>query len=459
MPSSVRKTLHIGLALALLVALVAFLARSAGAQTAPRRLSLGDAARLAAQQSAPAQEAVLRAREVGQQVTEARSALLPTFSTDASQTAHTLNSATFGLSFPAPPGGKPLLDPHGQVIGPINLTDVRGRVTQSVYNPAAIQRIRSARSSHDAATAEASSVAEQAAATAAAAYLRTVRGQAQVAARLADSSLAADLLSIARDQLTAGVGVALDVTRAQAQLAGIRAQLIAARNDRDRSELELKRVLNVPLEEAVVLTDSLTESDLPEAEPQVNEKQVITRAMQTRPDVRALEAQLKAAHQETSAIRAERLPSVGAFGDDGLIGYNLAHMLPTYSVGVQVSVPIFDGFRRDSRIEQQSLAAQQLEVRRRDLNQQVAVEVRSALLDLESARQQVDASLERLRLTAQEVAQARERFSAGVAGNADVITAQLGLNVARTSLIEAETAYQNARVALARAEGSVTTLQ
>ena len=98
-------------------------------------------------------------------------------------------------------------------------------------------------------------------------------------------------------------------------------------------------------------------------------------------------------------------------------------------------------------------------MRQRDLRQQVAVEVRSALLDLESARQQVDASLERLRLSEQEVAQARQRFSAGVAGNADVITAQLSLNAARTSLIDVQTSYQNARVALARAEGSVTTLQ
>jgi len=49
-----------------------------------------------------------------------------------------------------------------------------------------------------------------------------------LSARIADSVLAADLLTIAREQLTAGVGVALDVTRAQSQLAGSRAQLIAA---------------------------------------------------------------------------------------------------------------------------------------------------------------------------------------------------------------------------------------
>jgi outer membrane protein len=459
MSSSTRKTVHVGFLLALLVALLAFFAKSASAQaTTPQRLSLGDAARLAARQSTPTEEAALRAGQAGQRVREARSALLPNFSANASQTAHTLNSATFGLSFPTAPGQAPFLDPHGQVIGPVNLSEVRGRVSQTIFDPSTIERIRSAQSSQAAATADVSNVAEQAAATAAAAYLRVVRAQAQVSARLADSSLATDLLNIARDQLKAGVGVALDVTRAQSQLALIRAQLIGARNDRDRSELELKRSLNVPLEQHIELTDSLGTSD-EETVPPTNEDAAIAQALRTRPDVRALEAQLRASQQSAAAIRAERLPSVGAFGDDGLIGYNLAHMLPTYSIGVQLSLPIFDGFRRAARVEEQSLASHELEVRQRDLRQQVAVEVRSALLDLESARQQVDASLERLRLSEQEVAQARERFSAGVAGNADVITAQLSLNAARTSLIDVETSYQNARVALARAEGSVTTLQ
>jgi hypothetical protein len=64
----------------------------------------------------------------------------------------------------------------------------------------------------------------------------------------------------------------------------------------------------------------------------------------------------------------------------------------------------------------------------------------------------------RLRLGEQEVAQAQERFRAGVAGNADVITASLNLNAARTQYIDALTALQAARVALARAEGLVTTL-
>jgi outer membrane protein TolC len=99
-----------------------------------------------------------------------------------------------------------------------------------------------------------------------------------------------------------------------------------------------------------------------------------------------------------------------------------------------------------------------VDVRRRDLQAQAAVEVRSALLDLRGAREQLAAARERLQLAELEVSQARDRFRAGVAGNADVVTASVGLTGARTAYVDALAAYQFARVALARAEGAVTQL-
>src|SRR5260221_14731893 len=80
-------------------------------------------------------------------------------------------------------------------------------------------------------------------------------------------------------------------------------------------------------------------------------------------------------------------------------------------------------------------------------------------LNLRSSSEAVGAARERLALAEQEVAQARERFQAGVSGNADVITASLTLNTARTQLVDALTSYQSARVALARAQGSISTLE
>jgi outer membrane protein len=436
--------------------LLATVARLASAQDTIVRLSLGDAARLGARQSAAAEGARLRVDQAEARVRQRRADLLPSVSAVASQNGRTFNTATLGLEFPTAPGQPPIFDPNGEVVGPVNTVDVRGRVATSLLDIAALRRVSSARASAAASSADAANVAEQAASTASAAYLRVLNADAQVSARAADSALAAELLGIARNQLRAGVGIGLDVTRAQSQSAAIRAQLIAARNIRDRSRLELLRALGLPLESRVELADSLTSLAIAEAPPA--ESEAVERALRSRPDLRAADEQLRAAERQIAAVRAERLPALSAFGDDGGSGKDYSNLLNTYTWGVQLSLPIFDGFRREGRVDEQRALASEIDVRRRDLRQVVAIEVRSALLDLASAREQVDATSERLRFAEQEVAQARERFAAGVAGNADVITASFSLNAARDQYIGALTSYQNARVSLARAQGTVTAL-
>src|SRR6185437_14980457 len=238
MNANSSKLLRLGAALSLLAALLAFAVRAVAAQTpapaqgVPDRLSLGDAARLAASRTAAVQSAEYRVNEAQARVTQSRSSLLPQVSAVPNWTSHTINSASFGFNFPAPPGQPPLLDPNGQIIGPVNFWDLRAQASQSVYDRAAVERVH----------------AEQAATTAANIYVRALRSDAALVARTADSTLAADLLTIAQDQLTAGVGVALDVTRAASQLASARAQLIVARNDRDRARLDLRRALDLPLD-------------------------------------------------------------------------------------------------------------------------------------------------------------------------------------------------------------------
>ena len=451
------RIIRIGAGLAVLAALLAFVARSAqGQSSAPQRLSLAEAARLAAAQTAGVQSAQYRVQEAQARVTQSRSSLLPHVAAVPNWTGHTVNSASFGFDFPTQPGQPPLLDPNGQVIGPVRLFDFRGEASQTLYDPGATGRVRAARASVTAASADVATAAEQAATNAASIYIRSLRSDATLQARTADSALANDLLGIARDQLTAGVGVALDVTRAQAQLFAARAQLIVARNDRDRSRLDLRRALNLSLDAPIELTDSLASLAAPTA---ADEQAVMELAMKNRPDIRATDAQLSLAEQQIAAIRATRLPTVGVFGNDGANGIGLNHLLNTYNYGVQVTWPVFEGGHREGQIQEQQAVSRDIDLRRRELRQQVALDVRAALLDIASAREQVDAARGRQGVAEQEVEQARDRFRAGVSGNADVITALSSLNAARTGLIDALTAFQTARVSLARAEGMVSQLR
>jgi outer membrane protein TolC len=446
----------IGLTLPLLVALSAHtVAAQEVAADSTVRLTLGEAVRIAARQNPQVGSARSRLGGAEARVTQRRADLLPSLSVAARQTGSTLNSAAlFPIDFPSAPGQPPLFDPNGSILGPLNVFDARARVSQTLLDVGALGRLRGAQTSVRAADADVSTAAESAGLLAANAYLAVLRADAVYGARRADSTLAAELLRIAEDQLRAGTGVALDVTRARSQLTGARTQLIVARNDRDRTRVELARAMGLPLV-TLVLVDSL--GALPTATA-TTEEAALADALRGRSDLRSISLQAQAARQQAAAIRSEWLPTVGVFADEGQ-AYRLGRSsLPTYEWGVQMSLPVFDGFRREGRTEEQLAVAKDFEMRQRDLRIQVEADVRIALLNLTSSTEAVASARERLQLAEQEVAQARERFQAGVSGNADVITASLTLNTARTQYVDALTSYQAARVALARARGSITTI-
>lgn len=450
------RILSLGLTLAILTALIAFLARAASAQQTGGvsgetiRLTLGEAVRLAARQNAAVERARYRVQAAEARVTQRRADLLPSVFAAAAERRTTLNSAAaFPIELPAPG-----LDPRGSILGPLDVFDVRARLTQPLYDAAARARVQSARTDAAAAGAEVGQSADLAATAAAHAYLAVLRADAVYRARLQDSTLATELLQIARDQLTAGTGVALDVTRARSQLTSARSQLIVSRNERARTRIDLARTLSLPLPD-LQLVDSL--STLPPS-PVISERDALDAAFRGRSDLHSVGLQAEAARQQVRAIRKERLPTVGLLADYGVSQRNGRSYLPTYAVGVSLALPLFDGFRRNGREEEQTTVARDLDNRAHDLRIQVEADVRIAMLNLASSAEAVEASRERLSLAEQEVAQSRERFLAGVSGNADVITASLTLNGARTQLVDALTAYQVSRVALARAEGLIATL-
>ena len=446
-----RRTISLAGALALAAAVTPAPAQ----QASPVRLSLGEAVAIAAERSAGVEVARMRADQADARVRQERADILPNLSAAALESGRTFNTASFGLDFKGP-NGESFFDPRGQVEGPVHTLDIRAHVTQPLLDLGAVQRIRAARSAADASDADTDAASELAAANAAAAYLRALRAEATVDARRADSTLARELLAIAEEQVRAGVGVALDVTRARAQAAQIRAQLIAAENDRSRATLDLQRALSLPVDSPIILTDSLTGLSMDVA---TDEARDIARALGARPELRAIDAQVESIERSAKSARMERFPTVSAFADDGPFAKNGGKYLPTYTWGLQLSMPIFDGFRREARVEEQSARKREFDARRRDLRQQISLDVRGAEIDIASSREQLTAARERLSLAEQELAQARERFRAGVAGNADVVTASLALNAARTLVVDALSGFHSARIALARAQGAARTIR
>ena len=427
---------------------------SAEAQTpAPLRLSFAEAVRRAAGEAPVVALAMLRTSEAEARVRQTRAALLPGLSVGAEWLNRSFNSKSLGITFPTIPGQPPF----PELIGPFNNYDLRFSAAQTLFDWSSVKRVRAAGARADGSRAEAGATVEVAAQTAAVAYLRATRAQAVVAAREADSSIAAELVTLAEAQKAAGVSAAIDVTRARTQLVAAEGLLVVARNERDRARIDLARSLGLDPATSLALTDTLT-ATLGAADVPAERDSAVALALTNRPDLRAERARGAAARQAGSAIKAERLPRLEVAGDYGVNGLTVPGAIATRDVALKVSVPILDGFGREARVSEQDAVARESAVRERDLRDQIAADVDAGYLDLRSAQAQQAIAAERLQLAEDELAQSRERFKAGVAGNIEVIDAQSNLIRARDSDIDARFAAASARVTLARAAGVARTL-
>src|ERR1044071_9687593 len=225
-------------------------------------------------------------------------------------------------------------------IGPFNNFDARARLVQTVFSLAAIRNYQAGKAGVRLAQLQEGLAREQVATFTALTYLEALRTGRDVDAARADVELAETLLKLAQDQRAAGVATGVDVTRAETRLAQSRVRLSQAETSSEQAVLNLQRVVGLPLGSPLTLTDPLrfTNDPLPSIETAVEE------AAQARPEVRIAEAQASLASLETSAIRAELLPSVDFVGDYGVSGITPTNTaLPTRRVAVQLNVPIFNG--------------------------------------------------------------------------------------------------------------------
>ena len=430
------------------------LAQSAAPADTATRLSLADAVHAAASGTPAVQIAALHEEQAKARVGIARGPLLPGVSGTASDFNRTFSLKAQGITFPSFPGSPVLGDP----IGPVGQFDARVHVSQAVLDLSSIQKVKSANQGELQSRADHGTTSETASQGTAIAYLRAVRAQELVQARQADLQIANDLLDLANAQQSAGTAPSIDATRARSQLAVSRSQLILARNLSDQSQIDLARSLGLDPGTRFTLTDTLGIQTALSDAPEVPET-AVGAALERRTELASEQARQGKARADASAISSERIPSLVALGDWGLSGQHYNDGVTTYEYGLALNWPLIDGGRRESRISEQNSVIRESQVRERDLRDEIAADVRGALLDIAAGREQQQVAAERLTLAGEELTQARERFVNGVAGNIEVIDAQSSLIRARDVDIEARFAVAAARVALARAVGVARTLR
>jgi outer membrane protein len=418
-------------------------AAPANATTDTVRLSLEQAVALALQQNPTQQIAILNAAESVQDKNISRADLLPQADFRVADSANRVNiQAQFGgQRIPGLP----------QHLGPYQLFSAGPTFSSSILDLSLWKKYQAARSNVDASKANSLSTREQVILLVVSQYIGTLRSVANVTASKSRVELAQALYDQAADLQKEGVGTGIDTLRANVELQNEKQRLIEAENDRDSSLFGLSKLLNLDPKQKVELADSLSFFETPQ--PGVDES--IDLALADRQEWKALLAQEKSMRFEKQAVQYSRLPALRFDGNWAYLGTSSNTGIPTYQYEASVNMPLFTSGRIHAQIVRADLELQKIEQQKSDTRNQIALDVKTALLNLESARSEVKVANLGVQLSTEEVDQARDRFRAGVANNIEVISAQDSLARANDNQIIALYRFNQARADFARSVGQM----
>jgi outer membrane protein TolC len=371
---------------------------------------------------------------------EALSDLLPHVRAGASAVRQKISLAAFGFSgfgdFP-------------ELIGPFNVVDARGYLSQTVFDLHALRHAQSEDLEARAAEQQQHSTRDTVVLACAGLYLQAVAGESRIAAARAQLTTAQALLDLASDRKKAGVVAGIDVLRAQVQQAAQRQRLIVAEDEAAKRKLALARAIGLPLGQSFRLADEMPFA----ATPAISPEEALERAYAARADLKAAESRVQAAQQEARAARGEGLPSLGVNAEYGFIGNTASSAKATYALAASLRVPLFEGGKVQAKVQQAEARLRLAEAGREDLRARVYYEVQSTLLDLKSTEERVGVATSASALAEQQLEQAQDRFSAGVAGNIDVTQAQEAVARATEDRIQSLYEHNISKAALARTLG------
>jgi outer membrane protein TolC len=371
-------------------------------------------------------------------------ALLPRVTAQTYANYQNRDLRAFGISLPAIPGFAGLPN----VVGPFSNYDFRVYAQQNVLDLESYRGLKASERALDAGKMDDRDARDMIVRAIAALYLGAQSAAARVEAaqsRVTDSST---LLKLARDKHEAGTATGVDVLRAQVQLANDRQALLVAQNQLKQSLMALARNLGMSPGTPLELAEPLRYLALTQPESEI----LISAALLTRADYLSLASQRASLVEQQSASHARYYPKVSVNGNFGGIGRSIGGVAATGLIQGQIDFTVFD---RDRNGEAQELASRvkRIDDQIADMRRGIDEDIREALLNLDSAAEQVTVAREGQDLAQRELKMAQDRFQSGTANNVEVITAQDELARAEENYILAVSSHVDAKFALARAMG------
>jgi outer membrane protein TolC len=410
------------------------------------RLTLRDALDMALRYNLGAIESGENAQIARGQRLLALSHLLPQVSAGINENVDQVNFTALGLAAIKIPG-------IPAVAGPFSYSTASASLSQTVFSYESIQRFRAARTAEQAAQLSYKDTLDVITLSVGNAYLEVIEAHSRIEAEEAQVQNAKALYDQAVDEFQAGTSPRIDVTRTAVQLHTEEYNLSVARNNFEVAKLTLGRAIGLPLGQVFDIADQLPYADI--NPPTVEEALKV--AYNSRTDFRSALNSAKSAEQALSAAKAERYPVVAVNGDYGDQGATFGQSHGVFSFQAGINVPIFTGGRIKGDIAQAEATQRQRKAEAENVRGQIDYDVRTAFLNLNAAKEQVDVAHQNVDLANDNVARSKERFAAGVTDSVEVVQSEQSLASANDQYITSLYSHNLAKLALARALGVART--
>lgn len=294
-----------------------------------------------------------------------------------------------------------------------------------------------ARLSEDATAAQVEGARTRAALEARTAYYRTLLDRALLRVQEQALEQARARLEEVELQHRAGTASEFDLLTAQVEVDNIRPRLIEARNRYRLQTDRLRRIVNLPLETPVELTDSLgrTEYTVPE--------DPAAYALENRADLASQRTRVALERQNLTAQENEALPafelvaSLSRRGSSDEFFPGEEDFSQSATAGLNVSLPLFDGRQRAGRVQQARATVDREGYRLEQLADDVRLEVQGGLQAVEATAERIEASESNVRRAERALEIAQTRFRNGLSTQVELNDAELAATEARTNYAQA----------------------
>jgi len=249
------------------------------------------------------------------------------------------------------------------------------------------------------------------------------------------------------------VATEVDALRSEVQVANSQAEVVQANNAVRQARALLNHYLLRPIDFPTKALGEFIEKP-PES---TDVAALAMEAERRRPELMRLRIAERSAEAQVQLARAEsrlKLDFTGGYGVTSRLPENLVNRdFVRWNVGVNMTLPVFDGFKRSGMVWQATAYRRQARLEREKVAQRVRLDLRQALDDLAAAKETVIAARANVQQAEKVLSMMQNNYKYGAATTLDIVDAQTALAVARSNLLRGLHDHSVARATMRHAMG------